>query len=118
MQVVYSFLLEATEIFVRYSAELSFKEYRALLWIASKGEASVTEVASFLQVPSSTASRIIDQLDVRGSPAHPGYQLIEVIQGQDRRQKLVRLSEKGEALFRELTEMAQAGPQSENNSRC
>jgi len=109
--MIYDYLLEASDIFIRYAEHMSMTEYRALLWIAKKGEVTVSEVAQFLDVPSSTASRICDQLDVKGVGKTPGYQLVEVVPSRDRRQKVLKVSPKGEALFDDLRELMLKPPE-------
>jgi len=109
--MIYDYLLEASDVFIRYAEHMSMTEYRALLLIAKKGEATVSEVAQFLDVPSSTASRICDQLDARGTANYPGYALVEVVPSRDRRQKLLKVSSKGKALFDDLQELMLKPPE-------
>ncbi len=77
-------------------SEITLRQYRALVVLASKGEQNVGALADALDIAASTATRLCDRLIAKG--------LIErTTSPQNRRGVTVALSSDGQALVRFVT---------------
>jgi len=75
--------------------ELSMPRIAALHFVAKRGAASISEVSGCLDLSLANTSMLVDKLVCRGF-------VTRVEDAHDRRQKIVRLTEKGSALVEEL----------------
>jgi len=75
--------------------ELSMPRIAALHFVAKRGAASISEVSGCLDLSLANTSMLVDKLVCRGF-------VTRVEDSHDRRQKIVRLTEKGSALVEEL----------------
>jgi DNA-binding MarR family transcriptional regulator len=78
--------------------ELSMPRIAALHFVAKRGAASISEVSGCLELSLANTSMLVDKLVCRGF-------VTRVEDANDRRQKIVRLTEKGSALIAELQAM-------------
>lgn len=80
---------------VHEGLDLTYNQYKTLLTIAASGRCSLGDLGRELEVAMSSASQMVDRLVVQG--------LVERRQDADnRRQVVIRLTPRGEALIGEL----------------
>jgi DNA-binding MarR family transcriptional regulator len=86
----------AARSFAASEAEITLRQYRALVLIAARGDQNVSSLADALEIHPSTATRLCDRLLAKG--------LIErTTSTESRREVTVALSRAGQALVRSVT---------------
>ena len=78
--------------------ELSMSRIAALHYVAKRGAASISDVSSTIDLSLANTSMLVDKLVCQGF-------VTRVEDANDRRQKIVRLTDKGSALVAELQAM-------------
>jgi DNA-binding MarR family transcriptional regulator len=71
--------------------ELSYSLWQVILFVNNNGPSTLVEISNHFNVEKPTITRTVQRLEEK--------QIIKVIQGKDRREKIISLTELGEELY-------------------
>lgn len=99
-------LLEVMELIRRHDPEMPAQTLSTLLLVAGNPGISMQKLAETLNIASSSTSRNVSALSKWKAFQKPGLDLVEAIDNpQNRREKLVSLTPKGERLVAAIKEL-------------